>query len=360
MGKPAARFGDTTAHGGTILVGFPTVLIGGMPAARVTDMHVCPLVTGLVPHVGGPIAMGSTGVFIGGKPAARMGDMVTCVGPPDTIAMGCTTVLIGEIGGGGGGGAGSSGIAGALRSAMIAGQAPPEKKEESHFIDMTFVDDANLPIGGVQYELTYPDNSKYNSYLSGRIRIGGVPQGNYTAKLRAIVNAQWSTRKAKIDDTVKIHVDVIGIDSGTKAKLEIHKRDPNISDIVCTSIDAEVKNNAVDAQWKIEYSGNEGDPIMKDATNTMKYSSPQFFFVVTIDDLHERSGFLNVSDDLEIVLKNETGKAIPNEKYIARLSSGEISKGQLDQNGKAVIKNIPAGKSSVSFPGFESAKKLPK
>jgi uncharacterized Zn-binding protein involved in type VI secretion len=66
------------------------------PAARLTDMHVCPMVTGVVPHVGGPItAPGAPTVLIGGLPAARVGDMVTCVGPPDTIALGSFTVLIG-------------------------------------------------------------------------------------------------------------------------------------------------------------------------------------------------------------------------------------------------------------------------
>lgn len=98
MSKPAARMGDMTAHGGTIVVGFPTVLIGGQPAARLGDMHTCPMVTPgtpPVPHVGGPITLGSATVLIGGQPAARMGDMATCVGPPDTIAVGCPTVLIG-------------------------------------------------------------------------------------------------------------------------------------------------------------------------------------------------------------------------------------------------------------------------
>jgi uncharacterized Zn-binding protein involved in type VI secretion len=66
------------------------------PAARLTDMHVCPMVTGIVPHVGGPItAPGAPTVLIGGLPAARVGDLVTCVGPPDTIALGSFTVLIG-------------------------------------------------------------------------------------------------------------------------------------------------------------------------------------------------------------------------------------------------------------------------
>jgi uncharacterized Zn-binding protein involved in type VI secretion len=66
------------------------------PAARVGDMHVCPMVTVLVPHVGGPILPpGCPTVLIGGMPAARMGDMATCVGPPDVILLGAPTVLIG-------------------------------------------------------------------------------------------------------------------------------------------------------------------------------------------------------------------------------------------------------------------------
>lgn len=104
------------------------------PAARLTDMHTCPMVTGVVPHVGGPItAPGAPTVLIGNMPAARVGDMATCVGPPDSIVqgsftvmiqgqpaarmgdmtshggvivVGCPTVLIGMSGSGGGGGGG--------------------------------------------------------------------------------------------------------------------------------------------------------------------------------------------------------------------------------------------------------------
>jgi uncharacterized Zn-binding protein involved in type VI secretion len=108
MGKPAARLTDMHVcpmvtpgvppipHvGGPITgPGVPTVLIGGLPAATMGDMCVC---------VGPPdtIVLGSTGVFIGGKPAARMGDQCVHGG---TIVIGCPTVLIGEAGGGGGGG----------------------------------------------------------------------------------------------------------------------------------------------------------------------------------------------------------------------------------------------------------------
>lgn len=66
------------------------------PASRVGDMHVCPMVTGIVPHVGGPILPpGCPTVLIGFMPAARVTDMCVCVGPPDMIVMGSTTVMTG-------------------------------------------------------------------------------------------------------------------------------------------------------------------------------------------------------------------------------------------------------------------------
>lgn len=104
----------------------------GKPAARLTDMHTCPMVSGVVPHVGGPISLASFNVFTGGLPQARVTDMLVCAGGPDVIALGSTgvfvnglpaarmgdqtahggvivgglpTVLIGETGGGSAGGA---------------------------------------------------------------------------------------------------------------------------------------------------------------------------------------------------------------------------------------------------------------
>lgn len=66
------------------------------PAARLTDMHTCPLSDGPKPHVGGPITgPGAATVLIGGIPAAVVGDMAVCVGPPDSLAVGSGTVLLG-------------------------------------------------------------------------------------------------------------------------------------------------------------------------------------------------------------------------------------------------------------------------
>ena len=130
----------------------------GKPAARVGDMHVCPMVNpGPVPHVGGPILPpGVPNVLIGGMPAATLGNMCTCTGPPDSIVMGSSgvmiggkpaarmgdstahggsivaglpTVLIGEAGGGGGGGGGGGAAGGGGGSEAAnagGGDVPPQ------------------------------------------------------------------------------------------------------------------------------------------------------------------------------------------------------------------------------------------
>jgi uncharacterized Zn-binding protein involved in type VI secretion len=101
MGQPAARVGDTTSHGTPLGPGpgSANVLIGGMPGWRATaDFHTCPLATPAtppIPHVGGVVAMGSATVLINSLPAARQGDMIVESGPPNSIVMGCPTVLIG-------------------------------------------------------------------------------------------------------------------------------------------------------------------------------------------------------------------------------------------------------------------------
>ena len=95
---PAARVTDQTSHGTPLTgAGSVNVLIGGMPAWRaLADFHACPLVTPpAAPHVGGVAQPGNPTVLINNLPAARQGDVILEAGPPNTIAMGCPTVIIG-------------------------------------------------------------------------------------------------------------------------------------------------------------------------------------------------------------------------------------------------------------------------
>jgi uncharacterized Zn-binding protein involved in type VI secretion len=89
---PAARVGDPTGHPGVITgPGVATVLVAGMPAAVVGDLHTCSF-PGTPPHPPTPFPMGSATVLISGRPCLRMGDMSGCGAP---IIMGAPTVIVG-------------------------------------------------------------------------------------------------------------------------------------------------------------------------------------------------------------------------------------------------------------------------
>lgn len=89
----AARVGDTTNHGGTIVgPGSPTILIGGKPAALMGDNHVCVIPPNTGHITSSPFTLGSTTVLLGGKPALRAGDTCICGA---SAAVGEPTVMIG-------------------------------------------------------------------------------------------------------------------------------------------------------------------------------------------------------------------------------------------------------------------------
>lgn len=93
MSLPAARLGDPTSHPGFVAgPGTPSVLIEGLPAAGVGDLHTCTMPPLAGPHPPGPILVGSGSVLIGGRQAARQLDPTACGA---VIVAGAATVLIG-------------------------------------------------------------------------------------------------------------------------------------------------------------------------------------------------------------------------------------------------------------------------
>lgn len=187
----------------------------GKPAARVLDMHICPMWTALVPHVGGPIlplgavpnviiggsmaatvgtmcfcaggpdtiVMGSSGVMIGGKPAARMGDMTAHGG---AIALGCPNVLIGETAGAGSEAGGKVELTGDFFSTVSASQAKDianakalkdsaangddtaARTDQKDFTaQFTLKDEAGKGAKGVKYEVETPDGQLHSGKTDG-------------------------------------------------------------------------------------------------------------------------------------------------------------------------------------------------
>ena len=208
----------------------------GKPAARLTDMHMCPMVTpGLppIPHVGGPvIGPGCPTVLIAGLPAAVMGDICVCVGPPDTIilgstgvffggkpaarmgdqcahggaiVLGCPTVLIGETSPGSAVGPDTLSEDVAVNAspaekafeqkqntALSPGQAaggvvntlaqkkPPPDKTEISTIAFALIDEDGNPMANVKYEIELSDGSKRSGTTDsqGKVTIDGIKPGN--------------------------------------------------------------------------------------------------------------------------------------------------------------------------------------
>ncbi len=362
MGQPAARIGDMCMHGGTIVVGCPTVLIGGMPAARLGDMHVCPMVTPAVPpipHVGGPVIKGSAGVLIGGMPAARMGDLALCTGPPDTIVLGCMTVLIGETmaGGGGGGGAGA-GTPASVAAQASAATAQTDNVEsttkEKHWADFKFLDKAGNIVSGIPYKFKDSDGKETKSVLrpDGHIKRDALGEGQCEAVLYTVSNAKWSKDSAEVGEKVKLSAEVQGFDDGTKATVEIYKRDITGPDVQFETLHLKVKSGKVEAEWEYVIPEEDEEKETKQSEQE-KYTAPDYYFDVLVEHCKSRSGLLSVKDYIEIELRDAEDNPVAEQEYILYLSNGEVREGKLDKNGYAKEEKIPPGKCHVKFPMSE-------
>ena len=353
----AARIGDMTAHGGSITLGMPTVLIGGMPAARIGDLHVCPMVTPAgpapIPHVGGPISgPGSPTVLIGGMPAAKMGDMLVCTGPPDSIVMGCPTVMIGMSGSG----SGSAGSAGGGPSAAQAAQAaanaavPLETTDalkDGHWFDALFVDKAGLPVDGVPFRLEEPDGEKTHGTLraSGRVVKAGYKEaGEAGIVLESVAGAAWSAEKVKPGETVMLNADTEGFDDGAAAEFEIVRQELSGPDTVIARRHAEVQADALEAEWAYAYEGDV----------PAGYSRPRFYFVVHVGPLSARSGVLDLDDSVEIRMEDADGRPLRSEAYVLEAGNGEVRRGTLDGQGTATEGGLPPGQVTVTFPDLQA------
>lgn len=356
----AARLGDSCAHGGAIVAGCPTVLIGGMPAARVGDMHVCPMVTPgtpPIPHVGMPIIPpGSPTVLIGGMPAARMGDMAPCTGPPDSIVMGCMTVLIGTSGSGSGsgGGAGGGGAASAKAGAAnaLSGNIEVTTKQE-HWIEFEFKDKAGNPVSGVPYKLKDPDSKDSEGILKpdGRILRDATGKGKGEVILYSLQNAKWSKEIAKVGEKVKLTAESQGFENGKKVTIQIFKKDFNGTDTVVKTLEKDISGNKIEIELENNFE------IENSTSNNKKYSSAGYYFEVFSGQSRTKSGMLYIEDFIEIELKDDEGNAKANEEFILFLSNGKVEQGKLDGNGYKKIEKIPAGKYSIKFPNLKPKQK---
>ncbi|MDB5105347.1 MAG: Membrane protein [Fibrobacteres bacterium] len=359
MGKPAARMGDTTAHGGTIVLGNPTLLIGKMPASTLGDMHVCPMCTGPVPHVGGPITLGSTGVFLGKKPAARVSDLSVCVGPPSMPAMGCMTVLIGEAGSGSQ--AGSASAAAAAQASKIKGPkaveafpvGEPSEAAESHEILVEFTDSAGNPLSGVAYLIKDPDKRDIvgMSTMDGAASHGGyAKKGDYELIVKCLADVKWEKAEAGLKDSVKYSAKADAFADGEAATVMIMELCGGTRRLLET-VECKVQGEKISGEWKWKkaYLPPAGNPPMMD--------HPVFFVYAVSGGQVGVSGPLKLSDKLSVQVRDSEGAAKKRMDYELHLSNGEVRTGKLDDSGKVTAEGLPPGNHTLKLvqPGTADA-----
>jgi hypothetical protein len=305
-------------------------------------------------------------------PAARVGDILVCVGPPDTIALGCFTVLIGEAGAGGGGGGsaggggssgGGGGFAGTAAASVVVATNPPPNpppssgppSREGHWIKYEFVDKTNNPVSGVPYKFTAPDSSESEGILEARGTVwwSGENAGQGIVNLMDVSNARWSTQEARVGDTVTLIADVEGYPSGTDATFTVFKRDVSGADRLVTTIETQTQGNRVEVQW--QYVLSEDRSVNEiESEERRGYTSVKYYFIIRVRGQHARSGLLEYKDWIEIELKNQNGDPMANEEYVIYLGDGGVRRGNLDQNGRKREEGIPPGKCYVVFPGVQN------
>jgi len=276
--------------------------------------------------------------------------------------MGCPTVLIGTGGGGGGGGGGGAAqvaMAGAI--AAVVGEPGPEAVGP-HWFECQFVDSAGNPLSNITYEYSGVDGKAERGVLTmdGRIRRGGLADaGQCSVTLFTVYNAQWSKTEAKTGDTVALSAEVEGYADNTKARFDILERDLDGGDRTVAQLDATVKAKKVEAQWVYELRQDSDDHLAGE-DDPKGYSWPEYYFIVHVDEDRARSGFLKVQDWIEVELKDEQDKLIPNEDFIIYFSSGETRKGKLDGKAYKKIENVPPRDYRIEFPNLEPGKNKPK
>jgi len=286
-----------------------------------------------------------------------MGDMCVCTGPPDSIVMGCPTVLIGEVGagsaGGGGGGGGGAGGARASAAAATIDTGVSTTKEE-HWIEFEFVDSAGLPVAGVPYTFTDPDGVEREGTLrtDGTIRADGVSEGEGSVILQSVHAAQWDTDRASTDDKLTLTAEVIGFDDGTPAQVQIFERDLQGADSVVADVKTNVNNGSVEVKWRYEYPPDtpKGDELRAEDTSPDVYSAPDYYFEVIVGTCAARSPALLVVDTLEIDVQTESGDPVANQPYVLVTGTGERRTGTFDRGGKATEKDVPVSDCVLRIP----------
>ena len=231
--------------------------MAGKPIATMGSMHMCPMCSGTVPHVGGPISgPGAPNVLINGKPAALMGDMCVCVGPPDVVAQGNPSVLI-------------NGVPVVCQGDLTAHGGAITAGEPNVMVSVAQPNArATMPLS----QIPFPEvrlfehigaalNSDTVDLQEAQGNIEAIQRGDAEVEPR-IYNVRWvkeqnTIRESKILKEVTLRASVLNIDDGESVTFKVKKLVPNSDgteeqEEEIVELTGTVSNKEVEVIWEIE------------------------------------------------------------------------------------------------------------
>lgn len=267
---PVARVGDATVHGGAIVQGDPTLLVDGMPVATVGSMHVCPMVnpgTPPPPHVGGPVTQGVPWFTVNGRAVATVGCVCVCCGPPDVIAMGSPSLVVGSgstkhdrVGGSGS----SPRISSSACSAAVATRPQPEEAvRDSCCLSVQVTDSGAKAAAAASYATSGPGVSRRSGFLPGNGHMQrSLPQEvETTFTVPAIYGARWSCREIEAGEEVTVTARVLGTEDGSPATVRVYSVSASRGAALIRVIETSVTGDEISASLAVSVDEMNGDPV---------------------------------------------------------------------------------------------------
>lgn len=258
----AARIGDVTAHGGVISSGCDKVLIEGKAAARVGDMHLCPMMNpGPLPHVGGTISNGVASVLINGSPAATSGSMCQCVGWPDNVQQGALTVVIGSRQTAS---RGSRECLNSLHQYRLQQAQPATPWSRGHYLDLRFSDDAGKHLLSLPYSLRRQGMSTQYGQLDGNGRLQRYrlsQPGRYCVQLLSLTRLAWDRPQAAYDESVQLHINWSDRRLQQAQPVAIYALYGNAQSVRVAQLQLRCQNGRVQHAWRLPFLATPRFPL---------------------------------------------------------------------------------------------------
>jgi hypothetical protein len=212
-------------------------------------------------------------------------------------------------------------------------------------------------------KLQIPDNIKQGDMVYFEVELPGLGLKDESGSIAAgppikVSNMKWDKAEARRGDVVKMTADLKEVLEGIEVKIKILEYDSDGNHDSIVEIPTVVRNAKIELLWRYEYHEDTDEiPTAEELEKYGRnYNPPEYFFVIDIAGQkfgeNQESGLLKFKDYVEIELKNQSGKAVPNEDYVITLPDGTKRQAKLDQYGKAIEKDIPPGACKIEFPSL--------